>query len=161
MKKYSLIFILFLLSMFCLPFTAMAKQSYDFSDVEQPFLTFPFEVVSVDVSGEAPKVLHNYHIAASFDDVINKFSTMYDKKQTISEYFIIGMTKQSGVQMYQIILAYQNEHHYAQVQPDGSGTLISVEATPVSYVTGIYPIAVYGFTMPDGGTATVDQFKDE
>lgn len=161
MKKLTPAIFLFILALLALPFSAMAKQSYDFSDVEQPFLTLPFEVVNVDVSGETPLVMHNYHIAESYDAVIKKLSTMYDKKTQMSNYFVIGMTKQSGTEEYQVIIAFQNEHHYVTVKPEGSGTLFAVKARPVSYVTGVYPVAIYGFTMPDGNNVSAVKMTEE
>ncbi len=161
MKKLVAVLFVLAAALLIYPINAMSKQSYDFSDVEQPFLTLPFEVISVDVSGQAPEVHHNYHLAESYDKVIDKLVQMYEKKTPISNYFVIGVTKQSNTQMHQVILAYQNEHHYVQVTPEGSGTLFSLQAVPVSYVTGVFPIAAYGFTMPDGGMVSVDKRTEE
>lgn len=152
--------LIFLVFMF-LPLSGMAKQSYDLSDVNEPFLSLPFEVVSVDVSGEGAKTRHNYHISAEYDKVIKKLSTMHEKKQRINDYFVFGMTKQSGSEMYQIILAFQNEHHYVQVTPEGSGTLFSMEAFPSSYLSGVFPVAIYGFILPDGTVSPSVKKTDE
>ena len=92
-----------------------------------------------------------YYLSDSYDSVIKKLSSMYDKKQTIGYFYINGLTKQTVETMYQLQLAYKNEHHYAQIRPEGSGCTITFEIRPVSYITGVYDPAIYGFHMPDGG----------
>ena len=137
-------------SVLAMPVTAIAKQSFDFSDTKEPYLQLPFTVTNVEVSGEWESLRHVYHVSESYEKVIQKLASMFDKKQTLGEQVIMGLTKQTGQEMYQMIVGFQNEHHYAQITPEGSGTMISLEATPVSYVTGVYDISIYGFTMPDG-----------
>ncbi len=159
MKK--LASVLFFLAFMCLPMSGMAKQSYDLSDVSEPFLSLPFDVVSVDVSGEGAETRHNYHISVSYDQVIKKLKTMLDKKQKINDFYVFGMTKQTGSEKYQVILAYQNEHHYVHVTPEGSGTLFSIAAFPSSYLTGVFPVAIYGFILPDGSVSQSVKSIDE
>ncbi|MBO5753534.1 MAG: hypothetical protein J6S69_07570 [Proteobacteria bacterium] len=142
--------------MLAVPTVASADVSYDFSDVMQPFLKLPFEVVSVEVTGEGTSMQHVYHLAESYDVMTKKLLDMYQKKQTIDKYFILGVTPQSTQEMYQVTIGYQNEHHYVQVTPDGSGCKFSVEAMPTSYVSGVYDVAIYGFRMPDGSVASAE-----
>ncbi len=132
------------------PFTSMAKQTYDFSDINEPKLQLPFTVTNVETTGEWNTLKHIYHLSDAYDKVISKLEEMYSKKQPLGDLVIMGVTKQTGSEMYQMIVAYQNEHHYAQITPEGSGAKITLEAAPVSYVTGVFDIAIYGFTMPDG-----------
>ncbi|MBO4349800.1 MAG: hypothetical protein J6A01_02505 [Proteobacteria bacterium] len=132
------------------PLTSMAKQTYDFSDIHEPYLQLPFTVTNVEVTGEWNTLKHIYHVTESYDKVIKKLADMYDKKQTLGDQIIMGLTKQTSIEMYQMIVGFQNEHHYAQITPEGSGTMITFEAAPVSYVSGVFDVAVYGFTMPDG-----------
>ena len=141
---------LFAACLLAVPVTSMAKQSYDFSDIIEPSLQLPFTVTNVESTGEWNTLKHIYHVTESYDKVIKKLTDMFDKKQTLGELVIMGLTKQSSLEMYQLIVGFQNEHHYAQITPEGSGTMITYEAAPVSYVTGVYDIAIYGFTMPDG-----------
>lgn len=137
-------------SMLALPVTAAARQSYDFSDIKEPNLKLPFTVTNIETTGEWNTLRHIYHVSESYDVVIKKLGSMFDKKQPLGELIIMGLTKQSTQEMHQMIVGFQNEHHYVQITPEGSGTMLSMEAAPVSYVTGVYDISIYGFTMPDG-----------
>ena len=144
-----------------LPITSMAKQTCDFSDINEPYLQLPFTVTNVEVTGEWETLKHIYHVSEAYDKVIKKIASMYDKQQSMGEWVIMGLTKQSSTEMYQLIVGFQNEHHYAQITPEGSGTKIVFEAAPVSYTTGVYDIAIYGFTMPDGTIISAIPAADE
>ena len=144
----------------CLPATSMAKQSFDFSDIAEPFITLPFNVINTEVTGEFSETHHIFHLSDSMDKVIKKLSDMYDKKQTLGKHYILGITVQLD-KTYQVVIGYQNEHHYVTVKPEGSGCVFDLHAMPFSYVTGVYPIAIYGFTMPDGTVVSAEKFSDE
>lgn len=140
---------------------SMAEQNYDFSDIKAPFITWPFEVVNVDISGEYSEMHHIYHVADSVSHVIEVLGQMFDKKQAIGKYLVMGITAQPEPDTYQVLLGYHNEHHYITIRADGSNTIIDFAAMPSSYISGAMPMAVYGFSMPDGATASVDQFTEE
>lgn len=133
------------------PSMAFADRAYDFSDLASFRLELPFKVTNVEVNGSGMESKQIYYLADSYDSVIKKLSSMYDKKQTVGVFYVNGLTKQTVETMYQLQLAYKNEHHYAQIRPNGSGCTITFEIRPVSYVSGVYEHAIYSFHMPDGG----------
>ena len=61
------------------PAMADVVQNYDFSDVAQPFMNMPFNVTRVDTTGEYNMAKHIYHISDSFDNVIKKLKTTFEK----------------------------------------------------------------------------------
>ena len=152
---------LFAACLLALPATSLARQTCDFSDIEEPFLTLPFTVTNIEKTGEYNTLRHIYHVTESYDAVINKLVELFNKKKPLGNHLIMGLTKQSSSEMYQMIVRYQNEHHYVQITPEGSGAMLSVEAAPSSYVTGVYDIAIYGFTLPDGTTISAVTAADE
>ena len=152
---------LFAACLFALPATSLARQTCDFSDIEEPFLNFPFTVTSIEKTGEYNTLRHIYHVSESYDAVIKKLNDMFDKGKPLGEHIIMGLTKQLTSEMYQMIVGFQNEHHYVQITPEGSGTMLSVEAAPTSYVSGVYDIATYGFTLPDGNIVSAATAADE
>ncbi len=147
-------------ALMCVPVSVMANQAYDFSDIYEPFFTLPFNVTSTEVTGTYEDTHHYFHIAESMDKVVKKLGTMYDKKQKLGEYFIMGITEQYN-HTYQIVIGLRNEHHYVMLSEEGSGCLFDMKAMPNSYITGVYPISVYGFSMPDGTMVSVDKFTEE
>ena len=142
--------------MLAVPTVGFADVSYDFSDVMQPFLKLPFEVVNVEVVGESTSMRHVYHLSASYETMTKKLIAMYQNKERIDKYMILGVTPQTSQEMYQVTIGYENEHHYVQVTPEGSGCKFSVEALPTSYVSGVYDVAIYGFRMPNGSTVSAE-----
>lgn len=142
--------------MLAVPAVSYADVSCDFSDVMEPFLKLPFDVVSVEVTGEGTGMHHVYHLAQSYDEIVKKLFDMYHKKESIDHYIILGVTPQTTQEMHQVTIGYQNEHHYVQVTPEGSGCRFAVEAMPTSYVSGRYDVAIYGFRMPDGSVASAE-----
>ena len=144
-----------------MPVSAFAKQSYDFSDIVTPFIKWPFNIINVEMTGEFFTTMHIYHASDSYDDVIKKLFEMYNKKEKISGYSIMGVTEQTQSQSYQRVIGYQNEHHYITIAPEGSGTIFSFEAMPSSYMTGVYDATGYGFILPDGSFANLYQAKEE
>ena len=149
MKRF--IALAFAAAVVCAPSMAFADRAYDFSDLTDFRLELPFDVTNVQINGTGMEAKQVYYLSDSYDSVIKKLSSMYDKKQTIGYFYVNGLTKQTVETMYQLQLAYKNEHHYAQIRPEGSGCTITFEIRPVSYITGVYDPAIYGFHMPDGG----------
>ena len=133
----------------------------DFSDTQQPFLNLPFKVTNVEVTGEWTDMRHNYYLADSYDKVLKQIHKLFDSKGVLDKYVIMGITPQTGQEMTQIILAYHNEHFYVQISPNGAGTLFSLEARPISYVTGVYDVSIYGFVLPDGTEISTDTMTEE
>ncbi len=145
-----------------MPASASAQEMrYDFSDINEPFIEFPFKVTDVEVTGDWTKLRHNYYIAEPYEKVKKKLETLMSKNQPIGRYYLMSVTPQLDRQMVQIILAYRNEHFYAQVMPNGAGTLIAFEACPVSYVVGSYDASIYGFVLPNGREVSIDLQTDE
>ena len=142
------------------PAMADVVQNYDFSDVAQPFMNMPFNVTRVDTTGEYNMAKHIYHISDSFDNVIKKLKTTFEKGQKFGDFIPMGLSKQQSGE-YQILFGYRNEHHLAMVRPEGNGCVIEVEAFPVSFISGIYDISIYGYSMPDGTVVSADKFVEE
>ncbi|MBQ1925160.1 MAG: hypothetical protein II180_03460 [Proteobacteria bacterium] len=148
-------------AVFALPIQAFAKQSYDFSDIVAPSLKLPFNVTNVEISGEFFTTTHIYHVSDSYDSVIKKLFDMYEKKEKISGFSVMGVTQQTQMEAYQLVLGYQNEHHYVLISPEGSGTVLSYEAMPSSYQTGVYDAVGYGFILSDGSTSNLYIGREE
>lgn len=147
--------------MLALPVMGHANPTYDFSDVAKPFLTLPFEVVNVEVVGEGATIKHVYHLADSYDSVTKKLIDMFNRHSLIGNYVIMGVTEQTVSEMYQTILAINNEHYYAQITPEGAGCAFALEAMPKSYVSGVYDAVIYGFRMPNGETVSAELANQE
>lgn len=145
------------------PAVGFAEYPYDFSDLETSWLDLPFTITSKTYEPNAVNLFGKqiYHIAESYDKVIKKLSTMFDKKQRIGIFYIIGLTKQPKPNTHSLVIGYNNEHHYVMVQAEGSGTLITYETAPASYLTGVYDAAIYGYHMPDGGAIMTTMHADE
>ena len=86
---------------------------------------------------------------------------MFDKKQRIGIFYVLGLTKQTEPNTHSLMLGYNNEHHYVKIQAEGSGTVITYETAPASYVSGVYDVAIYGYHMPDGGAILTTLHSDE
>ena len=86
-----------------------------------------------------------------FVAISHESSTKVDKNDVSKQ--------QSGE--YQILFGYRNEHHMAMVRSEGNGCVIEVEAFPVSFISGIYDISIYGYSMPDGTVVSADKFVEE
>lgn len=143
------------------PAVVHAEQPSDFSDISTPSLELPFTVTQVETTGEWTLMRHNYDVAESYDKVLETLRSMFDAKQRVGIYTIMGITEQSGETMTQVILAYRNEHHYVQITPKGAGASLSFEAAPASYVTGAFDAAIYGFTLPDGSEISTVLWNEE
>ena len=152
------------LALSAIPVTlSFAENPYDFSDLESTRLDLPFKVTSMTYD---PNIVNMYgrqiyHVTESYDAVVKKLGTMYDKKQRIGVFYILGLTKQTVSNSHQCILGYNNEHHYMTIESEGSGAVLIYETAPASYVSGVYDAAIYGFHMPDGGGLTTDLNTDE
>ncbi|MBR4985563.1 MAG: hypothetical protein IKY83_07485 [Proteobacteria bacterium] len=148
-------------TMIALPVSAFAKQSYDFSDIATPFIKWPFNVVNVEITGEFFTMHHIYHVTESYETVIKKLTEIYEKNEKIGNYKIMGLTPQTQSESHRLVIGYQNEHHYINISPEGSGSVLAFEAMPSSYMTGIYDATGYGFLLSDGTTANLYQAKEE
>ena len=137
--------------MLCVPSVSFADRAYDFSDLESFRLELPFNVLDVQTTGTGMERKQVYRLSDSYDAVVKKLATMHDKQETVGQFYVLGLTQQTVETAYQLMLGYKNEHHYAQIRPDGSGCSITFEIRPISYVSGVYDPALYGFHMPDGG----------
>ena len=62
---------------------------------------------------------------------------------------------------YVLLFGRRNEHFQAMISPENGGSVIKVPAMPVSYISGVYDIAAYGYTMPDGTAVSIDKFDEE
>ena len=144
-----------------IPADAFADRSYDFSDLNSFRLELPFNVTNFEENGSGMERVQIYYLSDSYDSVIKKLSSMYDKKQTVGKFYVNGLTKQTAETMYMLQLAYNNEHHYAKIRPNGSGSTIEFEIVPVSYISGVYDTAIYGFHMPDGGGVLPLKYNEE
>lgn len=160
MKHVLRIAVLMFAAALATPAMADVVQNYDFSDVAQPFMDMPFNVTRVDTTGEYNEAKHIYHISDSFDTVVNALKVTFEKGEKFGNFIPMGLTKQQSGE-YQILFGYRNEHHMAMVRPEGSGCVIEVDAFPVSFVSGVYDISIYGYQMPDGSVVAVDTFGDE
>lgn len=159
MKRWSILFVAAFM-MWADPAMAQPVQTYDFSDVMQPFMTLPFNVLRIETTGEYNFTKHIYHLSDDFDVVVRKLNAMFEKGEKLSGFIPMGMTRQLDGS-YQIMFGYRNEHHFAMVRPESTGCLIEVEAFPSSMLSGVYDISIYGYTMPDDSTISADQFFDE
>lgn len=146
-----------------MPAAGFAEYSCDFSDLESNRLDLPFTVTSMTYEANAANIFGKqiYHISESYDKVIKKLGTMYDKQQRIGIFYILGLNKQNEPNTHSLMIGYNNEHHYATIRAEGSGTVLIYETAPVSYVTGVYDAAIYGYHMPDGGAISTDINLDE
>ena len=143
------------------PVAAMADMNYDFSDTFEPFVRWPFHVNNVEVVGEFPDADHLYHVTESIENVADKLSSIFQKNQQIGgTFYIIGISKQLSGE-YMLLFGRRNEHFQAMISPENGGSVIKVPAMPVSYISGVYDIAAYGYTMPDGTAVSIDKFDEE
>ena len=149
------------LSVAGLPTVAFADRAYDFSDLTSFRLELPFNVTNVEENGSGMERVQTYYLTDSYDAVVKKLAAMYDKNQPVGKFYVNGLTQQSSETMHLLQLAYNNEHHYAKIRPNGSGSTIEFEIAPVSYVLGVYDAAAYGFHMPDGGTVLPMLYSEE
>lgn len=142
------------------PAFAQPVQSYDFSDIGQPFMDMPFKVLRIETAGAGTGAKHIYRIADPFDKVVAKLKTMFEKGDPLSGFLPMGLSKQQNGE-YQIIFGLRNEHHMAMVRPDGEGCAIEVDAFPVSFISGVYDIAIYGYSLYDDTTVSADKYSEE
>lgn len=128
---------------------AFADRPYDLSDVADAFIEWPYAVVSFEVNGESYNMTHVVRFDVSYDQVLKDFLSAYQTKQKFGKFQLIGVTENKNG--FRCILASNNEHHYVDISPSGSGTVATVQAMPSSYISGVFDVAAYGFRMPDGG----------
>ena len=132
---------------------ALADRPYDLSDITKSFIDWPYKVVSFEVSGDSYNMTHIVRFDVAYNQVLKDFLSAYQTKKPFGNFQLMGVTENKDG--FRCILAYNNEHHYVDVSPSGSGTVAVVQAMPSSYITGIYDVAAYGFRMPDGGTLPI------
>lgn len=164
-KRYSwgirAVFMTFLaVTPLCFCGSGYAEQAYDFGDIAQPFLSLPFNGVSVEVAGTDVEVRHIYHIAQPFDEVVEAFLQRIKRGEAFDGFEIMGFTKQQDGS-YMLYLAKRNEHHGASLVPTGSGCDLIVNGMASSFLSGAFDIAVYGYVMPDGSEISIDKFDEE
>ncbi|MCL2326346.1 MAG: hypothetical protein FWC40_07640 [Proteobacteria bacterium] len=140
---------------------ARADRPFDFSDIRRPIIKWPFSVISFEIVGEAHETKHIVRVSEAFSAVETRLSRAIDRSEPFGDFLMMGMSPIPGTKGYQLILAYNNEHHYVQVTPDGAGTLFTVEAMPTSYVSGVYDVAAYGFRLYGGGVLPIGTRQDD
>ncbi len=145
------------------PTVGFAEYPYDFSDLANNRLDLPFTVTSMTYEANTENMFGKqiYHVSESYDKVIKKLVSMYEKKQRIGIFYLLGLTKQTAPNTHSMMIGYNNEHHYVTIQAEGSGTVFIYETAPASYVTGVYDAAIYGYHMPDGGAIFTTVNSDE
>ena len=146
-----------------LPAVGFAEYPYDFSDLANNRLDLPFTVTSMTYEANTVNMFGKqiYHVTESYDKVIKKLGTMYDKQQRIGIFYILGLSKQTTPNTHSLMIGYNNEHHYVTIQAEGSGTVFIYETAPASYVSGVYDAAIYGYHLPDGGAILTTINSDE
>ncbi len=131
---------------------AFAEKPYDFSDIQQPLIEWPFNVVSFNVTGSSYLTKHEIMFDMPYDKMLDTLKKAYSKHQAFGNYYVMSVTEQAGDKSFVCIFASNNEHNYVTFTPATSGTFAVVDAMPASYVSGAFAQAAYGYRMPDGGT---------
>lgn len=140
---------------------AFADRPYDFSDITQPLIEWPYQVVSFNVTGAGYGVQHEIRFDISYDKMLKELAKYYKDHTAFGRYYLMSVTEQAQTKSTVCIFASNNEHNYVTIYPDGAGVKVVVDAMPTSYVSGAYAQAVYGFRMPDGGTIPLGRINKD